>query len=88
MNAPAFTPGPWTTHAIVNPSARVVLIESADNVIARVLVNDGSDLANARLIAAAPKLYDALDAIDSYAREAPAEVREQARAALAEAVQP
>lgn len=94
MIAPTFTPGPWTCRTVANPIEGVVLIESADDCIARVLVIDDSDLANARLIKAAPSLHAALGALLAAAEAAHWPITaeqmaplENARAALAEAVQ-
>lgn len=82
------TPGPWTAfrHGEVRgPNAVTVAAAytpANEPRGARVPVRQ----ANARLIAAAPDLFVALGALLAAAREAPEDVREQARAALAKAL--
>jgi hypothetical protein len=56
MSAPQFTPGPWSFDG---PPASRIVWSGADRRIC-FLTSDGPNLANARLIAAAPELYEAL----------------------------
>jgi hypothetical protein len=64
----AHTPGPWIVDDKQGGDVyRYVLAEGGDlpTVIARVTLNRGASEANARLIAAAPELYEALLTIAS-----------------------
>ena len=94
-NAPKFTPGPWATH----PDQPTQVMDCADESFiadCEGLEPGGcpSDEANARLIAAAPELYGALEplvhAVEAAHWPFTAEQMEPlntARAALAKAVQ-
>lgn len=57
MSAGKPTPGPWRTHHSGHPDS-VTVIKGADNTIIADVY--GYDAADARLIAAAPELLDAL----------------------------
>lgn len=61
------TPGPWYCADLMHDGRSVVVIQSAsineDNYVGEVDVEDAQGEANARLIAAAPDLLDALEAI-------------------------
>lgn len=65
MIAPQFTPGPWTPIAD-DGDWFVVAREQGERIVADVepTVFSATTIANARLIAAAPELYDALEAVD------------------------
>ena len=88
MSKPAWTPGPWNTEAgdsvinVLHGTERV----AATNTKPYWKKYDERDVANARLIAAAPELYEALKAFmfadghDDFEDEWPA-----ARAAIAKA---
>ena len=89
MSAPTFTPGPWHV-------ANGVQVRSERDQIAKVwMMRNGEGNANARLIAAAPELYEALQlallGLDAYCVEkgplflASALAADKARAALAKA---
>lgn len=94
MSAPQFTPGPW--HVILDAfhvgNKRVASFHPS--AIAKVYGDEPKDddpksTANARLIAAAPELYEALEALlpENCGRNAgtEAKARVNARAALAKA---
>ncbi len=62
------TPGPWKVSRGSGNSEQVISVDAADHAICRIIVNNGARRlpeapANARLIAAAPKLLEALEAI-------------------------
>lgn len=75
----AHTPGPWTAHPIETRFGPPYTPVSAKTLIARVYSEDFEDYAqseaNARLIAAAPQMLDALEAI---LQDVPADVEEWA----------
>lgn len=80
------TPGPWS----LSPSGLSVTAEGRSPICPIAWTHDtgGMDeekLANARLIAAAPALLAALEAIIAYQTPLPAGLLEQARAALLQA---
>jgi hypothetical protein len=62
MSKSKFTPGPWYT---IHPESGEVAHEKTGNTIARCVwaINDMDYSANARLIAEAPSMYDALRAL-------------------------
>lgn len=87
MNRPkidSFTPGPWSINDWPQSNADIVIGAVGTPRIAKVLLRYASineQKANARLIAAAPALYEALKYwFDSKAT--PAELAQKARAAL------
>jgi hypothetical protein len=93
MSAPAFTPGPWTFN---DPWAGFSSITDADGKLIFGIARGDPDEtqpvpvceANARLIAAAPELYEALNALLTYVAGFDREglpVFEQSAAALAKA---
>jgi hypothetical protein len=57
MGAPSFTPGPWMLTAMGGQT----LVHVETERVARVFTRNG--IANARLIAAAPELYEALSEV-------------------------
>lgn len=87
-----FTPGPWLnepgSHQIF---AMTLRNDGKKNTIARAAISTegGSEVecANARLIAAAPELYEALIEVKKYMKRAPYSVFQKIDAALAK-VQP
>jgi hypothetical protein len=70
-----FTPGPWK--AVFDD--RKIYIEGIG------VPTDKNEKANAHLIAAAPELYEALEALLSYKTDAPLYFQENGRAALKKA---
>lgn len=91
MSAPKFMPGPWRA-AKSEHSPDFYSIEQVDengirleDIAYMTLNKNGSLRENARLIAAAPELFSALEHIAATCEGRAAEV---ARAALAKAVQP
>lgn len=96
MSAPAFTPGPW--QYLRSPSGPIRVGPSHNCTVAVApFPPTGDQEANARLIAASPDLYEALDRINvaaCYASEEDTDAREAvllhigelARAALAKAL--
>lgn len=75
MSAPQFTPGPWLADPVVpNAKRAFYIVGNLDGNNATVDIGTvGPTLspraeANARLIAAAPELYEALDALVGFAR--------------------
>ena len=84
MSKPAWTPGPWSVKSI--PGHGDSIVGAGGLQVVRIGQISKMDLANARLIAAAPELYEALKAFmfadghDDFEDEWPA-----ARAALAKA---
>ena len=97
MSAPKFTPGPWATH----PDRPTQVMDCADESFiadCEGLEPGGcpSDEANARLVAAAPELYQSLlemvedsdDVDDGDLPKISAATLTRARQALAKAVQP
>lgn len=90
MSGPEHTPGPWS--ASEDKHSGHYDVSSVKEVIAQVLyVNNeagGRGLADARLIAAAPELLEALDFMVNVSRSTPGfspMAREQAERALAKA---
>ena len=65
MNKPTFTKGPWKSDWVGEKphGAAVVWIPDSSTCNERVEVHTSNARANARLIAAAPELFDALKAI-------------------------
>jgi len=94
MNAPKFTPGPWSLRPVSDPTQKVILIQSQDNVIARLLDDGPEDRANAVLLLLAPQMYATLERaaplLESYARITgygnPGDVAQICRDILAKAV--
>ncbi len=64
MSEPKWTPGPWTTDLGPNESAEICMAPDGELIADCYLMTtgNGSGHANARLIAAAPELYEALQA--------------------------
>jgi hypothetical protein len=64
MSKPAFTPGPWIVdgehsyHVIAYPDGVATTVADSDPVAMRTVADDDEAIANARLIAAAPDLYE------------------------------
>ncbi len=87
MSAPSFTPGPWRAYrANTNSAGDSALHNGGRFAVSTVHIpNFEQELANARLIAAAPELYEALDAL-SLVVGLTAFKHEEQRAPLQEAV--
>jgi hypothetical protein len=85
------TPGPWQFYADVpstDPNWHIVTNASRMRVLANVHIEPGNevDLANAKLIAAAPELLEALGPFANFACDVPCDCHNcQARAAIAKA---
>jgi len=82
-NKTPWTPGPWTVELLLDTMPRIVTARDASIVCRLSKENLESRESNARLIAAAPELYAALDALE----QAPENMLNvaNARAALAKA---
>jgi hypothetical protein len=86
MSEVKHTPGPWTFDG---PPDSIIVWCGPDERVAFILTSDGPAEANARLIAAAPELYAALERLERTVRILPSDMDEpdsplaQARAALA-----
>lgn len=94
MSGTQHTPGPWLIENGFSP--RVYLVNSKHGAVGEIIFSDTRKWADARLIAAAPDLLEALDQINMaacYASEEATETREAvllhigalARAAIAKA---
>lgn len=97
MNMPKFTPGPWEVSKVYGQQGLIVAL--GGEAIASVTgyyTRAGQTEGNARLIAAAPELYEALCELLEWGREhtsprdanSPHELLVKASAALAKVVQP
>lgn len=87
MNKPTHTPGPWTLE--VNPPELLLQqfrIHAGRNAVAKVRVSTKNSESNARLIAAAPELLDALKACWDLGIDA--NLVPMVRAAIQKATQP
>jgi hypothetical protein len=70
VKRPAFTPGPWSISGldpnVIGP-VRILVMDGAEvpqqQAVARVIDRTNESVANARLISAAPKLYDGCNAL-------------------------
>lgn len=61
MNDPKFTPGPWRTDCrLIGGQIRITQVPNANMTVAQVNGRQGEQEANARLIAAAPEMLEAL----------------------------
>lgn len=62
MSKPKFTPGPWRTDCrLIGGQIRITQVPNANMTVAQVNGRQGEQEANARLIAAAPELLEALE---------------------------
>lgn len=62
MNDPKFTPGPWRTDCrLIGGQIRITQVPNANMTVAQVNGRQGEQEANARLIAAAPEMLEALE---------------------------
>lgn len=76
MSAPQFTPGPWSTNVsrLSDGSILVAHIVAEDGSAVAQLANHGEDrtIANLRMAATAPELYEALsELVETLRKEAP-----------------
>ena len=62
---PDFTPGPWKAYGIAGLLVDVRTVDGGIHIADLDQCEDAEDVANAHLIAAAPKMYEALEAMNS-----------------------
>jgi hypothetical protein len=80
------TPGPWHINAsgyCQGSPCRWEIVAKSGGIVAE--TNDGTDMANARLLASAPEMFDALQAIVDAYGERDTLLMAQVKAALAKA---